>query len=63
MIYTMRKIYISSNLETLTKFSSKCRSTEFKDIILWNISKMITETIPIHARIVISCEMRRSNPF
>ena len=63
LIYTMRKIYINSNLETLTKFSSNCRSTEFKDIIPWNISKMITETIPIHTRIVISCEMRRSNPF
>ena len=63
LIYMMRNLYINSNLETLIKFSSNCRSTEFKDIIPWNISKMIPKTISIHTRIVISCEMRRSNSF
>ena len=63
MIYTMRKIYINSSRETLTKPSCNCRSTEFKNIIPWNISKMITKTITIHTRIVISCKMRSSNPF
>ena len=63
MIYTMRKIYIYSSRETLTKPSCNCRSTEFKNIIPWNISKMITKTITIHTRIVISCKMRSSNPF
>ena len=33
----MRDIYINSNLNSLTKFSSSSRSTEFKDILPWNI--------------------------
>ena len=38
-------IYISSNLDALTKFSSSnSRSTKFKHILLQNISKMITKT-------------------
>ena len=40
LIYNMRNIYINSNLETLTQFSSSCRSTEFKNIIPWTTSKM-----------------------
>ena len=38
VILLMRGIYINSNLNPLTKFTSSCRSTEFKDILLWNIS-------------------------
>ena len=63
LIYSMRNIYKNSNLERLTQFSSSCRSTEFKNIIPWTISKMIMKNIPVHTRIVIKCEMRRSNPF
>ena len=54
LILTMRDIYINSNLNPLTKFTSSSRSTEFKDILPWNISQMITKTIPISMRIVIS---------
>ena len=54
LILTMRDIYINSNLNPLTKFTSSSRSTEFKDILLWNISQMIMKTIPISSRIVIS---------
>ena len=43
LIHTMRKIYINSNLETLTKFSSNCSSTEFKYIIPWNIYRNIMQ--------------------
>ena len=50
----MRKIYINSNLETLTKFSCNFRSTAFKYIIPSKILKMITKTILIHTGIVIS---------
>ena len=50
----MRDIYINSNLNPLTKFTSRSRSTKFKDILLWNISQMITKTIPISMRMVIS---------
>ena len=53
LILTMSDIYINSNLNPLTKFTSS-RSTEFKDILPWNISQMIMETIPISTRIVIS---------
>ena len=42
LIPTMRDIYINSNLNPLTKFTSSSRSTEFKDIHPWDISQMIT---------------------
>ena len=38
----MRGIYIDSNLKPITKFTSSTRSTNFKDVILWKISQMIT---------------------
>ena len=41
-----------------TQFNSNSRSTEFKDILLWNISQMITKTIPIGTRTVISYVMK-----
>ena len=59
----MRDIYINSNLNTLTKFISSIRSTEFKDTLPWNISQMITKTIPIRTRIVISYAMKRGILF
>ena len=55
---TMRDIYINSNLNSLSKFTSS-RSTEFKDILPWNISQMITKTIPISTRIVIRHAMKQ----
>ena len=63
LILTMRDIYINSNLNPLTKFTSSSRSTEFKDILPWNISQMIMKTIPISTRIVISYAMKRDIPF
>ena len=39
LMFSMRGIYISSNLNPVTKFTSSSRSTEFKDITAWNISK------------------------
>ena len=53
-------IYINYNLNPLTKFTSSNRSTEFKDILPWNISQMITKTVPISMRVVISNAMKRS---
>ena len=50
--------YIHSNLNPLTKFTSSSRSTEFKDILPKNISQMITKTIPIKTRIVVSYAMK-----
>ena len=47
---------INSNRNPLIKFTSSSRSTEFKDIFPWNISQMITKTVPISTRIVISDE-------
>ena len=55
-------IYINFNLHPVTKFSSKSRRTEFKDIFPWNITQMITETIPI-SRIVMSYAMKRGISF
>ena len=58
LIFSMRDIYINSNLNPLTKFTSSNRSTEFKDIFPWNMSQMITKIIPISTRIVISNEVK-----
>ena len=58
LIFSMRDIYINSNLNPLTKFTSSKRSTKFKDILPWNVSQMITKTIPISTRIVISYVMK-----
>ena len=58
LIFSMRDIYINSNPNPLTKFTSSSRSTELKDILPWNISQMITKTIPITTRIVISYAMK-----
>ena len=63
LILTMRDIYINSNLNPLTKFTSSSRSTEFKDILLWNISQIITTTMPISPRIVIIHTMKRGILF
>ena len=59
LILSMRDIYINSNLNPLTKFTSSNRSTNFKDILPWNISQMITKIISISTRIVISYAMKR----
>ena len=54
----------NSNQNPLTKFSSSSsRSTEFKDILPWNISQIITKTIPISTSIVISYVMKRGMPL
>ena len=59
LILAIRDIYMNSNLTSLTKFINSNRSTVFKDIFPWNISQMITKTIPISTRIVISYAMKR----
>ena len=51
LIFSMRDIYINSNLNPLTKFTSSSRSTKVKDILPWNMSQMIMKTIPINRRI------------
>ena len=53
LILTMMDIYINSNMNPLTKFTSSSRSLELKDIFSWKIPQMITKTIPISMRIVI----------
>ena len=57
-ILSLSNIYINSNLNPLTKFTSSSRSTKFKDILAWTISQMITETVSISRRIVINNAMK-----
>ena len=59
LILSIRDIYIDSNLNSLTKFTSSSRSTKSKDILPWNISQMITKTIPNSMRKVISYVMKQ----
>ena len=66
LILTMRDIYIyiyQFHLNSLTKITSSIRSTEFKDILPWNVSQMITKTIWINLTIVISYVMKRGILF
>ena len=63
LIFSMRDIYINSNLNPFTKFTSSSRSTKLKDILPWNISKTIMKTIPISTRIVISYAMKQGIPL
>ena len=59
LILSMRDIYINSNLNSLAKFTGSSRSIEFKDIVLWNISQMITKTVSISMQTVISHAMKQ----
>ena len=52
LIFTLNYIYISCNLNLFKKFTSRSRSTGFKNILPWNISQMIKSTTPINMRIV-----------
>ena len=40
LIFSMWYIYINSNQNPLTKFTSSSRSTKFKDVLPWNISQL-----------------------
>ena len=61
LIFKMRDVYIHSNLDPTTKFSTSSRSTEFKDFFPWSISQMITKIVSMG--IVISCVIKRGILF
>ena len=63
LIFRMRYIFINSNLHPLTKFTSRSRSTEFKDILPSYNSQIITRIIPISTRVVIRYAVKRSIPL
>ena len=65
LMLTIKDIYINTNLNPLTKFtsSSSSRSSEFRNILQWNISKMITKTVPISTRMVLTYVMKPSIPL
>ena len=52
LILLTRDMYIKSNVNPLTEFTSSSRSTEFKDIFPWNISQIISKNVSISTRIV-----------
>ena len=60
LILLMRDIYINSNVDPLTKFTSSSRGTEFKDIIPRNTPRTV---VPISTRMVISSVMKRDISF
>ena len=62
LIFKLRDIYINSNLDPFTIFTSS-RGTEFKVILPWKISQMIIKTVLISTRRVISYAMKQSTPF
>ena len=46
----------------ITLTTAAAEVLEFKDI-LWNVSQMITKTVPIDAKIIKSCSMKRRIPL
>ena len=60
---TMKDIYINFTLNPLTKFICSKASFEFKDLLPWNISQAITETVPMNTKKVINYEMKQYIPF
>ena len=48
----MRDIYINSNLDPLTKFSTSSSSIKLKNILPQNTSQIISKTIPVSTGIV-----------
>ena len=63
LILTMRDIYMNSKLNTHTKFTSSSKSTEFNNILPWNIYHMIRKSLPISTRILINYAMKRGIPM
>ena len=63
LILTVKDIYINSNLNPLTQFTSSSRSTESKEILAWDISQTITKTIRFSTTIVISQMMKQGILF
>ena len=63
LILMIRDTYVDSNLNILTKFTSRSRSTELKDILPWSISQIIAKAIPIGTGIVISYIMKHASLF
>ena len=63
LMLTVGDICINSNLNPLIKFTSSRRSVEFKNIILWNVCQMITKTVRISTRRVISNAIKWDIPF
>ena len=59
LILTMKDTYINSNLRPFTKFTINSKRTEFKDILPWNIPQVVTKTVPISTRIVISYAIKQ----
>ena len=62
---TWPDIYNERNMHQfqLTKFSFSSKNTLFKAVFPWNISQMITKTVPISTRITISCAVKRCIHF
>ena len=58
----MQGIYINSNLDPLTKYTSSSRSTKLKGII-YNIAQMIMKVVAVSTRIVISYAMKQGILF
>ena len=64
LILSMKDIYINSYLNPLTKFtSSSSKSSKPKDILPWDISQMLMNTIPINMKIVIIYAIKRGIPL
>ena len=64
LLFSMKDIYINFNLNPLIKLTTSSRNIEFKNILPWKISQMITKVIPISTRkIIISFAVNQGIPF
>ena len=63
LMFAMRDIYTNFNLAPLLKLSSSSRIIKLKYNLQWNMSQLITKTVPIKTTIAISCVVKKLNPL
>ena len=63
LTFMMSDTYNNPDLKPFRKFTSSSKSTRFEDILPWNISQMITKTVPISIRIVMNYVMKQGIPY
>ena len=62
LIFMMRDKSIPARTHP-QKFSTSSRNTKFNDILSWSITQMITKTIPVCMRILMSYTVKRDITF
>ena len=63
LIFMVSDVHVDFNMDPMMKCISSSKSTEFKDILPWSISQMITNIIPVIMGIVMRYAIKWTPPF